>query len=728
MAENDTISSDLLKKLLDPNSFSGEAIEKMKTLIGEAGDKLIKFAEIHNIVGEATTDKIHKLAEEYSKLSLIYGSFGQDVEKIGSSIKNMFNEAIGKVSEFAKQNDIGWREAVLIAEPFFKIIPDGITGMGKLGDAGYEAGSKITTAFSGVKPILEHLASVDPTGLSKHLLMWGNQAVEGGSKAIGLEREIISLAAAQGRLSDVMRDGGGKFKDMSQSYLDMTNLAFETARATGQTVGSVMDLAKALGPVPGSLDQVIIAGGKMSELAAVSKLATGFMREQSDVAKDLGNMYTYLGTRGQDALESLANLYDKAGDSKLRFETFASTVMNIAGSYKMLGDNTVATTNFVKAFDEAFKGSSISPEAMKEVITGIGTGIERMDRGKQAFVSGATGGPGGLAGSYQMEYAMQTGHMDEVLKKTMTAMQGQFGGQVLTLKDAAENPAVAGEFYKQVQYLTQVAGVAKDDRDAYRILEAMKSGVMDMLKPGGGADDKNKVLETNIKRGADEQEQTKNEFMKMYQSFELSRTTQDAYYKEILQSKLFKGERIGDASGRTGVHVLSRGGESRGPGGEEMYVKDNINETAKKALEPIEGFVKPLADKITKLFDKTDKTDQRSASEKLMGIMGGVTAVKHDDLTSVGKNYVPTPGIGAGISDLHRPMLPPPAHTDFTLPGQGRDIRGTTHGNEPLKFAPFEFMPITLTIPELDKKIDLIVKKNIQENQAGTLGQSLMGR
>jgi hypothetical protein len=203
---------------------------------------------------------------------------------------------------------------------------------------------------------------------------------------------------------------------------------------------------------------------------------------------------------------------------------------------------------------------------MQQVISSMTEGIRTMDRGRQAFISSATGGPGGLAGAFQMELAMQEGRMDEVLSKTMTAMQQQFGSQVLTLKDAAENPALAGEFYKQVQYLTQVAGVAKDDREAYRILEAMQSGVTDMLTPAG-EEDGTKALLSATERGTAEQQRTTSILTSMYQGFERAKLFEagqisrfNTERNEALTERMH--ESIG-GSGAAGVQALGTAGVFR---------------------------------------------------------------------------------------------------------------------------------------------------------------------
>ena len=504
---------EVLKILPDAN------LEKYIRDMEAAGKATAALGEISKVVGDDVVNKIKGMTSAAEEFIKSFGGFSGAADQMREAGSKLFDSLIVGAQEYLNESDnlinVGI-DAALAFEPLVNFFPKAITGMGQLGSAGYDAGFKISTAFQGTK---ELLAKIMPeSGVA-----WLEGMSDGATAAFGLQRELVSLAAAQGNLSSMMDDSGEKFKDLNQAYFDMTSLAYDSATATGQTVSSMMDMAKAMGAIPGSLTQSVDVGDDvMSQLVATSKLATGFMRSQGDVVSNLNTLYTDMGISGTKALESLANIYEKAGDSKLRFEEFTKTVLSIAQSFKILGDNTNAAANVVHAFDEAFKNSDISPAAMNTVITSLTSGIQGMDRAKQAFVSSASGGPGGLAGAFQIEYALQTGNMDEVLQKTMTAMQAQFGGQVLTLQDAAQNPALAGEFYKQVQYLTQVAGVAKDDREAYRILEAMQSGVMDILQPGGGGEERpGEALEVAVDRGTSQQERTTSAIMRFHQDMEL---------------------------------------------------------------------------------------------------------------------------------------------------------------------------------------------------------------
>lgn len=519
------------------SSALGQYIENLKM----AGQQMISFGDLSKVVGEKVTTQIKDMVGSAKGLVDAFGQVLPVVQQVQAAGSQLWQSMTSATENYIQSQDFAAEGAVVMGtqlalalEPALGLIPEGITGMGQLGDAGFSAGSKISDAFSGVSPLLR-----DIFGDDSKIVNYFEGVSTGATAAFGLQREIANLAATQGAFNTVLDDSGSSFVEMSDLYLNHINMTYESAKATGQTVSSMMDLSKALAPIPDALSVPIDTSiGSMNQLTAVSRIATGFMRDQTEVAQVLGEMYTNMGTRGEEALDNISSLYEKAGDSKLRFETFTNTVMGIAGSFKMLGDNTAAATNIVKSFDDVFKDSDISPAAMSDLISRMSQGIERMDMAKMAFVSGTTGGPGGMAGAIEMELAIREGRMDEVLNRTMQAMQTQFGGQVLTLEDAAGNEQLAAEFVKQREYLKQVAGIAGSDAEANRILEAMKSGVMDGLSLGGEerAAEGDRAFENAIDRGTEEQIRTNSLLMTIHQDLEMSRLVQSDMFAGVSQS------------------------------------------------------------------------------------------------------------------------------------------------------------------------------------------------
>ena len=731
------ISLEILQKafeaLKDP--ALGTFIEEMEA----AGKSVVTLGELSSRVGPAVVTQIKNITGATFETVKAWGEFGGMVRDVADAAIGAFGKmtsGIGGLIQDQKNAGLGAEEIAiklgLVGEVAVGVIPEAVRGMGGLGKAGYDAGQTISEAFSPIG------AKLREAGVPKSVIDTFDRIAGAQTRAYGLQKEIIGLAVAQGRLGAVTDKSGEHFRDMNGLMTQMSVLALESAEATGQTVGSMMDLAKALGTIPDALTASVEAGGLYyNQMVLTSQVAAGFGRKQSEVAAQLRDVYTTMGLRGTKAYEQIATLYEAAGDSKLRFEAFNKSVMDIAGSFKMLGDNTAAATNVVKAFDTAFKTSEISPAAMQEVISGLTAGVRDMERGTQAFISAQTGGPGGLAGAFQIELAMQEGRMDEVLEKTMTAMQAQFGGEVLTLKDAASNPALAGEFYKQVQYLTQVAGVAKSDREAYRILEAMQSGVMDILQPG--AAEGGEALGKAQMRGAAEQARTTSAVMKLHRELEMMSLTQSNIFGTLndslneqmkmassmdamagmskgrgLQSFGTTEEVRGKATPGTDLDVMRRWASPEGPIGKVLEVFTKLGKMVETG-----GLGRIISGRMTK--EEREKEAERELAEPVgAGLAPGAIAPP------------PPPGAGAGVAPFPGGPRPPVG----AVPRRGMEfgrigaaeafIRG-----EEIRMPPMDVnhgpIDITVHFPDFDSKVKVVAEGVVERAEKGRTNMGGVG-
>ncbi|MCK9567785.1 hypothetical protein M0R72_02395 [Candidatus Pacearchaeota archaeon] len=703
-------------------------IEKLK----EAHLTTLNLSDVTKVLGDDVSKALTTALDSIKGYASIFGGFVKEAEEATNTVKNFVSDSINSMDQIMKKHGLVGTDVAIAFEPAIGLIDKSITGMGKLGDAGYEAGSKISTGFSAVKPLLERV--FDGSGAAMKMF---SAMSEGASNAVGLQRELLGVSIAQGRAADVTDTASNSFKNMREAYRNNTIAAFETARATGQTVGAVMDLERSVKLIPN-------AWGDKENLVKISQLATAGMREETEVGKQLSVMYTRLGTSIEDSIKNLAYIQDQGRNSKLQMESFNDTVMTIAGSFKMLGDNTAATTNFVKSFDTAFRDSNISPEAMKQVIVGIGEGVQKMDVAKRAFISGTTGGPGGLAGAIQMDYAIQEGHADQVVRKTMLAMQSQFGGQVVTLKDAAQNPALAGELYKQVQYLTQVAGIAKDDKEAYRVLEAMKSGVTDILKPGAGEDEKGNALTRQLGMGRTEQEKTNTTLMRIHQTMEATKLRQDDIYQVMLIQDPTIMKKVEKMASNMGINVDSltktqaeQASSSYNVLGTTDRQAEQENKTWSHArmygsLNPTEGVGKMLTTAGGSIGTAMHRLTKNESQD--LGSSANVpltTGAHREGQYNIQPMHRPPPGHEAGISTVAhgvKPNLGIPDLPPLQLPtakGSGDDV--ATGDLPPLNIT-HSFEPIQIDITGLgDKKLTRFVDARVESLRSEERGGAAHG-
>lgn len=722
MADETTISLETLEGFI--SALGTADADKLRVYIDNmkaAGKETASFGDIVGVVGEKSAEVFRTLTSGAKTATDGFGNFASAAKTLSDVTDNLWSKMTQGINDFINRQDVasdgilnfGVRAAIAF-EPLLGVIPKTIEGVSSVGDAGYASGMKLATAYSSVSPLMKKASDTADEFFQR--------VTAGADVALGYERNIINMAAAQGRLGDILGENKDSFVDLQQEYMNMTDLAYQSAKATGQTVQSMIELSDKVKTVPGALSEAVeVNQDYMSQLVVMSRLAAGFGISQDEVASKVTTLYDKMGVSGIAAYETIANIYNMASDSKLRMDSFAESVLKTAEKFNMLGDNTAAATKIVKAFDDAFQDSEISPEAMEKVIGGLTTGIERLDLGKQAFISSITGGPGGLAGAYQMEYAIQTGNLEDVLSKTMQAMQQQFGGQILTLKEAAENPAMAGEFYKQVQYLTQVAGVAGSDREAYRILEAMQNGVLDSLsldREGAGKQDS---LVQAMDRGSKQQEKSNTMFTRIHQDMEIARTIQNNTYLEaVKQTNLLTG--MSDAMNLGQARSATAGAV----GAMEWQNQKGLTEFVNRGqAEMIEGFAKTLGGVLESL-------ESFGKSVSAFGIGGKETNL--NESVNIPQMVRAEPRAGLITPAIQRMPKALTVNQIINESGQavsGDVLEGGTGGGITMATLEsnvrFEPLKIQVEFPDFDNKVKEISIKAIQENESSKITRGGMG-
>lgn len=716
----------LQAKLNDP--ALGNYIQDTKA----AGQSTIEMGEIISRVAPQTAEAIKNMAVQ-GGAALDFLSQKYEITKVLAV--DFWNSMTGGAADYMqKQAEAGETAGMFgikvlqTLAPIVNLLPKGTEGMGSFGRESVEAGQKLATSFAGVKPLVEGLGTV--LGFPQ-LGAGAERMAEAADRGYAYQRALLQMAAAQGNLSGMITSSQNSFANLEKSMAEMNNMAYQTARATGQTKAGVMDLADAMKTIPRVLSESIDIGGVyINQLQATSQVAVGFGRKQSEVAGQLTKLYTTTGLSGQEAYETIARLYQAAGDSKLRFEGFNKSVMDIAGAFKMMGDNTEAATRVVKAFDTAFKESDISPAAMEQVISTMSQGVNQMlstteKMGMGAFVSGQTGGPGGLGGALQLELAAQEGNMEEVLQRTMTAMEQQFGGAVLTLQEAAESPALAAEFVKQREFL-KMSGLAGTNQEANRLLEAMSTGVMDMIETGPTGEDQD-ALKLAVARGEKEQARTTTATVRIHQEMERFNVDQAQYWAQQ-NSNLntligLNADMAGIKTGITGVRslgVMGKGLEDIKP----VTSEDNKRMMA-EGMGALFNTVKDFAEQ-----GKSVLSDKVQAVKETEEARLAKTPVGAGFAEGPGFAPPPVPGPTAGVGPIGGRPVPTAAPVEEKpITAQEAAYQEFFEGGEPGPFR-IEHSPIRVEVDfggMFEKKVQEIANNTYTTRESQRTQQAGMG-
>lgn len=430
-------------------------IEKWKTALQGAADGAGKLGGgLSSIITATQTFDSGNMAGKLKALGIDFS----DITKLVGN----FTESLG---------DIGIK-AALFVEPLVNVLPRPTNLFGELGSAAKQAGVDLTESTTAMQNALSRI--------SPFLGKFAGTILESANQTQNLELNMMNTAAGAGEFNKLIAAAGPNLENMRDLLSNYTSKIETSAGSTGKLSTAVAMWADQLRRVPGALDEQIKMGGEnnqtLSMLTATIQVASGTGMQQKDVVDLLSFAYRQLGTTGQGALEFVSQMAIVAQDLNMPLDIMTRTTQRAAESFKLFGDNTRSTIDITKQFSSALKDSALGPEAIAGLVDQVTGGINKMDIAHKAFVSSRSGGPGGVAGAFEIDLLLQQGKLDQVFEMVKKSMQQSFGGPVVTLNDVGKNPAMANELLKQVSYLKQVAGIAGNDQEAYRILEVMKKG------------------------------------------------------------------------------------------------------------------------------------------------------------------------------------------------------------------------------------------------------------
>lgn len=680
----DTVFSlESLKELL--STLSGDAKNTLETFISKlekTGQQSITLAESFSKIGPVLTEQLVKLKHIGESFSSVFEKAGEGIDFLIDQYKNL-----------GEESKINGAKTVLGLEPLLNFLPKTAAAFGSLADVGNTSGTKISKTFADIEPILGKAFANSRMGILAKSMM------EGADSANALENNIISMAASSGDLNSVLGDGNDITGSLNIEYASLVEMTHNVADATNHTIGETMNFAKALSIIPGALRETISVtedlGSSMNELDASLKLASSYGLEHSKVVENLNTMYRTFGTTGDSAFQALNSIYKTAQEIKMPLDLVTNTVNQMASSFNMLGDNTQAATNVLKTYGKAFQESGLGPDAITKLTQSMVSGIKTMSEGKKAFISSQTGGPGGLAGGFQMDLAIQEGKMDQVLAKTMEAMQRTIGGPILSLKEAGQNENSAGEFQKQVKYLTDIAGVAGNKEEAYRILEAMKKGTTKELALGKreGKDD----LSTALQRGTEFQAKGNTELTKISNTLESQKLIQAHTQVEAIRQTIGIHNLV--SQGMSTASRKAAGGGAIGmahgtiPGDMKRSSIDDIIKDDYDRMRGALSSVKGVVNNIKPSEKKTEESVEIEEVKEIASPLKKSKSAKPIHLPPV--TELPPPKIGRYAESSAMNKMAP---VDVNLHHQPLDLN------------------ITIDIPELDAKIKKTTREVIKDS------------
>lgn len=328
---------------------------------------------------------------------------------------------------------------------------------------------------------------------------------DNADKAKRFEIALLQSHAQTGRFSEIIKSSGQNFENLGNIMTNTNAELSALGKQTGLSHEQVSRFYFQLGKIPGALDEVVSSSmhgqSSISMLKATLSVAAGTGRNTEEVMQDLAKAFDDFGLSGQAALTQVARISDVMGKLGTSSQDTRHAFQTINDSMLLLGDQTEGTTKIIDNFFKSFKeGAGLSAKQSLNLITQMTTQIGNLNVAQKAFLSAQTGGPGGLMGAFQIEKELKEGKIDKVFDRVRQTLQKQFG-KIVTIDEASQSQQAAAMFQKQRTLLTSGAfgGIAKNEAEASKILEALKTGA----KPGqlGIEADKDQNLIRTIETG-----------------------------------------------------------------------------------------------------------------------------------------------------------------------------------------------------------------------------------
>ena len=321
-----------------------------------------------------------------------------------------------------------------------------------------------------------------------------------------LEKTALQMGVGFGQSFDQAQDGTGQFLNQFATMRGQLNASKEDLSSIGKAFKdnlSATHQIQAFGDLS-KVNEKLGHGMNMTSAAFLVAKATGM--ETGTVAEWMGEMYTELGEDIDGAATSLGAIANVAEGSDLSFNKVGASIMKSASQLKMWGGTVKGVAPMFKAFSESLiqgqKG--LAPELLEK----YASALESMDFSKRALMGlqmPSMQGKGAIGAGLEMEAAMEGGPegMKKVSDGLLKTLKQFGGGQIVTRKQAIDNPALERSFMVQRGILKQMLGT--NDAQGTKMLNAMQKMDKGNIE---GAKDAEESLADLMKAGKDTQKST----------------------------------------------------------------------------------------------------------------------------------------------------------------------------------------------------------------------------
>ncbi|CAM6001417.1 unnamed protein product [Sphagnum balticum] len=458
-----------------------------------------------------------------------------------------------------------------------------------------DLGTQLNQLGNNLQPVLSVLSKFTGfTGVAGTATKdFASKVVEAADNAIHFQQGYFTAAGATGQFGEAIKAAGPGLMNLNKIMLENQLRVTELASATGTLPSKVTEVYKQMGMfVPDALNKTIDAtdkyGQKLNAVQAVIQMSAGTGQTSTEVTKNMKQAMENYSASLEQQLEYQARISESSEKTGINYEYMSKAMSSVSDAFAGISDEGPAATAAINSNAQAvaglsamFKDSGMSGKASADAAADMMKNLKGMSFASKSFLSSQSGGPGGLQGGFKIEEMMREGKEKEVMQMEMDNLKKHMGGQLVTLKEAAEDNSgrAAAQLAKQNALMKSGAFgnlIGGDDNKAERLAEGMKKGLS--IKDIDLGDGQNNAQD-KMRRGAD-----------------LLKTTDT-----MVNQMNVKADELKIIAGHDALDFLQKNAGAtertdRNTG--QQYINDKITSVAKdgatKAAQPMQGITKQL--------------------------------------------------------------------------------------------------------------------------------------
>lgn len=346
------------------------------------------------------------------------------------------------------------------------------------------------------------------------LAAYAKNVLISADNTLRFESALMDAAQQAGNTNELYKMTGAHLEKLNDVYGQFAGAMSDSMLATHKSTEEISKYAISIASMPGGLEAMSksmeIAGQKTSLLTAMIQFADGAGIDHVKMIQDTNKAVAQFGIGTQDAFRYTARLADMSKDlgaqqtdvgAALAKTSEAFRLYNMHGTDSVKMSQNLADT--VKNYAASLEAAGVPAQTAIELGQKYTAQMSEMSEAQESFISQQTGGPGGLAGSFAFEKLLREdpAKAAEQQRETMKKLSG---GNIVTLQQAEDNPALQMQYMKQRQLLMSgTLGVkAGSKAEADMMSQALAEG-----KPiTGKGTDASKELSDTIKKGQEKEQ------------------------------------------------------------------------------------------------------------------------------------------------------------------------------------------------------------------------------